>query len=44
MADTDELVTDDDGWTLRASDDSISAQYEHTIVVTTDRPILATAV
>jgi methionyl aminopeptidase len=39
------IYTDpDDGWTLRASDDSISAQYEHTIVVTRDRPILATAV
>jgi methionyl aminopeptidase len=39
------IFTDpEDGWTLRATDSSVSAQYEHTIVVTKDRPILATAV
>ena len=38
------IFTDDDGWTLKAVDDSISAQYEHTIIVTEDGPLLATAV
>ena len=32
-----------DGWTLKTTDGSLSAQMEHTIVVTPDRPILVTA-
>ena len=31
-----------DGWTLRTTDGSLSAQYEHTVVVTRGRPILLT--
>lgn len=38
------VKTEADGWTLRTSDGSLSAQYEHTIVITKDRPILVTAV
>ena len=36
MADTDELVTDDDGWTLRSADSSLTAHSEHTIAITDD--------
>jgi methionyl aminopeptidase len=35
--------TQPDGWTLKTTDGSLSAQYEHTIVITKDRPILVTA-
>jgi methionyl aminopeptidase len=34
---------DRDGWTLRTSDGSLSAHYEHTLVITNDHPILLTA-
>jgi methionyl aminopeptidase len=36
MADTDELVTDDDGWTLRSATGCRTAHSEHTIAVTED--------
>ncbi|MFC7488046.1 type I methionyl aminopeptidase [Knoellia sp. CPCC 206453] len=36
MADTDELVTDADGWTLRSATGSRTAHSEHTIAVTHD--------
>ncbi|NNM46770.1 type I methionyl aminopeptidase [Knoellia koreensis] len=36
MADTDELVTDDDGWTLRSATGSLTAHSEHTIAITED--------
>jgi methionyl aminopeptidase len=37
-------VTDPaDGWTLRTTDGSLSAQFEHTIVVTRGRPLVLTA-
>jgi methionyl aminopeptidase len=32
-----------DGWTLKTTDGSLSAQYEHTIVITKEKPILITA-
>lgn len=32
-----------DGWTVRTSDGSLSAHYEHTIVITKNRPIVLTA-
>ena len=38
------VKTDPDGWTLRTVDGSLSAQYEHTLIVTNGKPILATAV
>ncbi|MDX6264037.1 MAG: methionyl aminopeptidase [Kribbellaceae bacterium] len=36
MADTDELVTDDDGWTLRSATGARTAHSEHTIAITPD--------
>ncbi len=36
MADTDRLVTDDDGWTLRSATGCRTAHSEHTIAVTDD--------
>ncbi|MGH9232551.1 MAG: M24 family metallopeptidase, partial [Acidimicrobiales bacterium] len=36
-------VGDADGWTLRTPDGSLSAQFEHTIVVTSGRPLVLTA-
>jgi methionyl aminopeptidase len=32
-----------DGWTVETSDGGMSAHYEHTLVITNDRPILLTA-
>ena len=36
MADTDRLVTDDDGWTLRSATGCRTAHSEHTIAITED--------
>jgi methionyl aminopeptidase len=33
----------EDGWTLQTNDGSLSAHYEHTVVITRDRPVLLTA-
>lgn len=38
------IETDDDGWTLRTTDGAVSAQYEHTLVINGDDPILVTQV
>lgn len=43
MADTDELVTDQDGWTLRSSTGARTAHSEHTIAITPDGPEILTA-
>lgn len=37
-----ELTIDDDGWTARTKDGSLSAQYEHQIAITKDGPIIIT--
>lgn len=42
-AGSDHVVTADDGWTERTEDGSLSAHFEHTIVVTRDRPMILTA-
>ena len=34
---------DADGWTIRTRDGSLSAHFEHTIVITRDRPMILTA-
>lgn len=34
---------DPDGWTFRTEDGSLSAHYEHTVVITHGRPVLLTA-
>lgn len=36
------VVQDDDGWTLRTPDGTWGAQFEHTIVITRDAPIVIT--
>jgi methionyl aminopeptidase len=35
-------VQDPDGWTLRSSDGSLGAQFEHTMIVTGRGPIVVT--
>ena len=39
---TDEIYTDQDGWTLRSADGSRGAHSEHTIAITVDGPIVFT--
>lgn len=38
-----DIVTGEDGWTLRTSDGSLAAHHEHTLVITNDAPVLLTA-
>jgi len=38
-----QVYEDRDGWTIRTNDGSLSAHYEHTVVITRDRPVLLTA-
>jgi len=40
---TDEIVTDEDGWTLRSLDGSRGAHMEHTVAITEDGPLVLTA-
>lgn len=42
MRTTDEIYTDDDGWTLRSVDGSRGAHTEHTVAITKDGPIVLT--
>lgn len=37
------MTMDADGWTARTADGSLSAQYEHTVAITADGPIILTA-
>ncbi len=43
VLDTDEIYTDDDGWTLRSRTGSRAAHAEHTIALTLHGPIVLTA-
>ncbi len=43
MADTDRLVTDADGWTLRSATGCRTAHSEHTVAITPDGPEILTA-
>lgn len=36
------IVQENDGWTLRTADRKIAAQFEHTVIVTKDQPIILT--
>ena len=36
------LITDPDGWTMRTTDGSLAAHYEHTLVITRGAPIVLT--
>lgn len=38
------VKTQPDGWTLKTTDGSLSAQFEHTVIITKSEPILVTAV
>jgi methionyl aminopeptidase len=38
-----DVVTAEDGWTLRTSDGSLAAHHEHTLVITKGAPVLLTA-
>lgn len=38
------IITDQDGWTLRTPDRTVSAQFEHTVVIAGNEPILITRV
>lgn len=40
---TDEIYTDDDGWTLRSKDGSRGAHMEHTVAITPSGPLVLTA-
>ena len=42
MADTDRLVTDPDGWTLRSATGCRAAHTEHTVAITEDGPVILT--
>lgn len=39
---TDEIYTDEDGWTLRSQDGSRGAHMEHTVAITADGPLVLT--
>jgi methionyl aminopeptidase len=38
------IFTEDNGWTLKTTDGSPAAQYEHTVIITRGEPVLVTAV
>ena len=42
MADTADLVTDPDGWTLRSKAGARTAHSEHTVAITDDGPVILT--
>lgn len=42
MRTTDEIFTDDDGWTLRSVDGSRGAHTEHTVAITANGPVILT--
>jgi methionyl aminopeptidase len=37
------VVTAADGWTLHTADGGLSAQFEHTIMITKGQPVVLTA-
>jgi len=39
----EQTETEDDGWTLSTGKNNFSAQYEHTMVITKDKPLVLTA-
>lgn len=42
IPDTDEVYTDDDGWTLRSRTGTRAAHTEHTVAITTEGPVVLT--
>lgn len=43
MGRTGAVYWEEDGWTVRSADGSIGAQYEHTVAITKDGPLLLTS-
>lgn len=43
MAGGDDYLVDDDGWTIRSADGSLTAHAEHTVVITREGPLILTA-
>lgn len=43
MASGNDYLIDDDGWTIRSANGSITAHFEHTVALTADGPIILTA-
>ncbi len=43
MAGGDDYHVDDDGWTIRSADGSLTAHAEHTVVITREGPLILTA-
>ncbi|MCL2424157.1 MAG: type I methionyl aminopeptidase [Micrococcales bacterium] len=43
MAQTEDYVVDDDGWTIRSADGSLAAHFEHTVALTDAGPLILTA-
>lgn len=43
LENTDKIVTDADGWTLRSANGSRGAHAEHTVAITADGPLILTA-
>jgi methionyl aminopeptidase len=41
-AGSSEVLVDDDGWTIRTADGSMSAHFEHTVAITSDGPRILT--
>jgi methionyl aminopeptidase len=41
-AGSSEVLVDDDGWTIRTADGSMSSHFEHTVAITTDGPRILT--
>lgn len=39
---TEEVVTDEDGWTLRTKDGSLSSHFEHSLLITEREPVILT--
>ena len=38
----EEVYEESDGWTFKTKNKSFVAQYEHTVIITKDKPIITT--
>jgi len=43
MGKADVMYANDDGWTIKTADDSLSAVFERSILITKDEPVVLTA-
>ena len=37
-----DIETTDDGWTVKSSDNSLTAHFEHTVLITKNKPFIIT--